>query len=331
MWRTACPPWRPGAGSRSPGARSSRCRRSCTRRGPASFAAARRVRGVAAGHRAHGRDRDRASRSSPSWSRPRSCGWCGISTGRGRACWPRRPTSGSRAGCWPSRPSRAPPSGPLAAAGIRLALVGAVLFSLALVGQLADLEHLVAIVISLPFAARLAGPRACAGGTRPSQRRATADRDHRARHRRGRPGRRPCRPRPADAVRPGGAHAAGRLRLIAAAVLVVPCSSRAACGGAGAGRGGSAIVTAAVPVAAAAVLGVALVGPGRDLRAAITRSASRSCSRAPRCTRRSSSCSSGPAVPTSRPGATPSLAVSGEAPDTARELLKSTAAAPSPG
>ena len=52
----------------------------------------------------------------------------------------------------------------------RLALVGAVLLMVALVGQLADLEHLVAVTLSLPFAARLAGPRAVAGVTRPSRR-----------------------------------------------------------------------------------------------------------------------------------------------------------------
>lgn len=52
----------------------------------------------------------------------------------------------------------------------RLALVGFVLLMVALVGQLADLEHLVAVALSLPFAARLAGPRAVAGVTRPSLR-----------------------------------------------------------------------------------------------------------------------------------------------------------------
>lgn len=52
----------------------------------------------------------------------------------------------------------------------RLALVGVVLLMVALVGQLADLEHLVAVALSLPFAARLAGPRALAGVTRPSHR-----------------------------------------------------------------------------------------------------------------------------------------------------------------
>ena len=52
----------------------------------------------------------------------------------------------------------------------RLALVGAVLLMVALAGQLADLEHLVAVALSLPFAARLAGPRAVAGVTRPSHR-----------------------------------------------------------------------------------------------------------------------------------------------------------------
>ncbi|MFN8619780.1 MAG: DUF2156 domain-containing protein [Chloroflexota bacterium] len=52
----------------------------------------------------------------------------------------------------------------------RLVLVGAVLLMVALVGQLADLEHLVAVVLSLPFAERLAGSRAVAGVTRPSHR-----------------------------------------------------------------------------------------------------------------------------------------------------------------
>jgi lysylphosphatidylglycerol synthetase-like protein (DUF2156 family) len=52
----------------------------------------------------------------------------------------------------------------------RLVLVGVVLLMVALVGQLADLEHLVAVALALPFAGRLAGPRAVAGVSRPSLR-----------------------------------------------------------------------------------------------------------------------------------------------------------------